>query len=132
MPSLVLTHGWWDRHWLKVCLIALFIWTTVGFVATTNERSTRIDANTEFAVNLRNGLVRSCNDNGNPLREAVQELLEEQIKQSKPSVVAKLFPQIAPEELERLIREQNENKRKIIKKIAPLKCESLYPTTDSE
>lgn len=118
---------WWDKHWLKVCLILLFLWTSLGFFLGYNERSDRIDQVQTFSVELRNGLVASCEKNGNPLREAVQGLLEEEIKQSNPKTIEQFFPQIPPKLLERIIAKTTKHKERVIKEISPLNCEALYP-----
>lgn len=119
--------NWWDRNWIKVALVALFLFTSAGFYRTETERSTRIGDVQQFSVELRNGLVASCEKNGNPLREAVQGLLEEEIKQSNPKTLQQFFPQIPPEVLERIIAKTTEHKEDVIEEIAPLNCEALYP-----
>lgn len=121
---------WWDRHWLKVCLIALFLWTSIGFTVTLNERGDRIDSVQNFSVELRNGLVASCEKNGNPLREAVQGLLEEEIRQSTPETLERFFPQVPPEVLERIIAKTTQHKQRVIEEIEPLSCEALYPKVE--
>lgn len=80
-----------------------------------------------FATDLRDGLVKSCNRNGNPLREAVAKMIREQIKQSSSPEIRRYFPQIPAEELERLIRKQTKSREQTLREIAPVNCAALYP-----
>jgi hypothetical protein len=118
---------WWDRNWLKVCLGALFIWTSLGFVLIQTERSDRVDQAIEFSQDLRTGLIKSCDRNGNPLREAVQRILRQEIAQSQSPLLYEFFPQIPRARLEALIVEQNKERREIIAEIQPVDCAQQYP-----
>lgn len=80
-----------------------------------------------FARDLRDGLVKSCEENGNPLREAVQDQIRHQIEQRETVDYTRFFPTIPPGELERLLEEQNEQDRKTLHRIAPINCAALYP-----
>jgi hypothetical protein len=126
-PGRLIKKSWWDHNWIKVALIALFLWTSVGFYRTETERGSRINDVHQFTVELRNGLVASCEKNGNPLREAVQGLLEEEIKQSNPRTLQQFFPQIPPDVLESIISKTRLHKQQVIEEIEPLNCEALYP-----
>jgi hypothetical protein len=128
-PKRLVRKTWWEHNWIKVALAALFIWTTVGFVKVEIEKADRVNAVQQFSVELRNGLVASCEKNGNPLREAVQGLLEEEIKQSNPQTLRTFFPQIPPGVLERIIKRTTLHKNRVIEEIEPLNCEALYPAT---
>jgi hypothetical protein len=77
--------------------------------------------------NLREGLIRSCERNGNPLREAVIDQLEGEIQQSKAFDYSEFFPSVPPERLHTLIREENQRMRGYIEQIQPVDCPSLYP-----
>lgn len=131
-PRRLIRRTWWQAHWIKVCLIFLFLWTSLGFFMIQDERTDRIDDVTNFSVELRNGLVASCAKNGNPLREAVQGLLEEEIKQSDPDVIQEFFPQVPPEVLQNIIDKQIAHKEEVIEEIEPLNCEALYPRVEVE
>lgn len=126
-----LTHkkspGWWDRNWLKVCLVALFGWTSLGFYLGANEHTARVDQAIDFSQDLRSGLVSSCDKNGNPLREAVQRILENEIEQSQSPILHEFFPQIPSSRLDELIQDANKERREIIAEIAPVNCEKQYP-----
>jgi hypothetical protein len=76
-----------------------------------------------FSLELRRGLVRSCERNGNPTREAVRSLIEEQIRNSESPVVRQLFPQIPTA----LIEVQIAADRERLKEVAPVDCAHLYP-----
>lgn len=75
---------------------------------------------------LRAGLIEGCKTNGNPLRAAVRGILEDEIAQSESADLEKFFPQIPPEELEKLIREQNEKREERIAQLQPVNCEAQY------
>lgn len=126
-PGRVPRKSWWGHNWIKVALVLLFVWTTIGFYKVEQEKSNRINAVQNFSVELRNGLVASCEKNGNPLRTAVQGMLEEEIKQTNPKLLREFFPQIPPEMLERIVNKQRARKEEVIKEIAPINCEALYP-----
>ncbi len=79
-----------------------------------------------FATQLRNGLVASCEKNGNPLREAVQRMLREQIQRSEKTP-ASFFPNIPRAVFNKLIADQTAADRATIRRIRPLNCASLYP-----
>jgi hypothetical protein len=79
-----------------------------------------------FSTDLRDGLVKSCEKNGNPLREAVQTILQEQIEQSERTPRS-FFPDIPPDVFDRLIEEQRERNEEIIERIEPVDCPALYP-----
>jgi hypothetical protein len=80
-----------------------------------------------FGEDLRDGLIRSCERNGNPLREAVIDQLEGEIEQSKIVDYSEFFPSVPPERLDALIREENQRIRGYIEQIQPVDCPSLYP-----
>jgi hypothetical protein len=90
-------------------------------------RNENIEEVATFQSELRNGLVASCERNGNPLREAVQGMLREQIKRSDPATIRRYFPQIPDAELDRLLREQKQADLATIHRIAPVDCSDLYP-----
>lgn len=81
----------------------------------------------DFANDLRDGLIKSCDKNGNPLREAVQKMLRDDIEQSKSPVIRRFFPYIPSGELERLIQAETKSDEATIRAIAPVDCASLYP-----
>lgn len=104
--------------------IVLFIAVIGGALWLLNTRNSDLSG---FATDLRNGLVKSCERTGNPLREAVQKMLRDQIRQSNPAEIRRFFPQIPAAELERLIAEQITRDRTTIRQIAPVDCSNLYP-----
>jgi hypothetical protein len=80
----------------------------------------------DFAHQLRSGLIQSCDTNGNPLREVVQDILQEQIDSSN-RLSPSYFPGIPVAQFHRLVREQREANEMKIKKIAPINCASAFP-----
>lgn len=85
-----------------------------------------VEVHSADANRLREGLVESCERNGNPLRKTVQDILRDQIKQSESPLLARFFPQIPKADLDRLIAAQNELRRERIQQIAPVDCQALY------
>lgn len=79
------------------------------------------------AVQLREGLVRSCQRNGNPLRKAVQRQIRERIQQREHLDFTRFFPNVPPGELNRLLAQENRADRVSLKQIAPIDCKRLYP-----
>lgn len=106
-----------------VLSVFLFVAVIGGgiYLATNQSTSTK-----DFSTELRDGLVASCESNGNPLREAVQAMLRDQIRRSK-NTPPEFFPDIPPAVFERLVSEQIRANRARIAQIAPLDCASLYP-----
>jgi uncharacterized membrane protein len=107
-----------------VLSIFLFLLVAGGGIYLVTAQSTKAE---DFSSELRDGLVASCESNGNPLREAVQKMLRDDIAQSRSPVLRRLFPQVPRAELDALIRADNEADRATIESIAPVDCASLYP-----
>lgn len=89
------------------------------------------EENEQFSVDLHDGLVKSCEENTNPLREAVTARFEQENAQSKifleTGEYAKYFPNVPQEELDAVIGKQIRQNEKYIKTIKPVNCEALYP-----
>lgn len=109
-----------------IALLALTVGGGIGIGSYLYVRNQQIEENQQFSDELRDGLVASCERNGNPLREAVQKMLREQIRASEQTPPS-FFPNIPPEVFEALIRERIAANRQIIHQIAPVDCASLYP-----
>lgn len=107
-------------------LLALMVCGGIGLGSYLYVRSQQIEETQQFGDELRNGLVASCERNGNPLREAVQKMLREQIQSSKRTP-PEFFPNIPPAVFKALIRDRVQANREIIDQIAPVDCASLYP-----
>lgn len=103
--------------------VVLFLGGIAGAGYLLNARS---DDAARFASELRNGLVKSCEQNGNPLRRAVQRMLHEQIRSSEQTP-ATYFPNIPPAVFKMLVKRQIKADRETIHQIAPVSCSSLYP-----
>jgi hypothetical protein len=72
-------------------------------------------------------LVENCEKNGNPLREAVQQVLREEIKQTEnKTLLHEFFPQISEKHLDEVIEESVKRKQKTIRRIAPVDCQKAY------
>jgi uncharacterized membrane protein len=104
--------------------VFLFVAMAGGTVYLLTSKS---DDNADFSTELRNGLVESCEVNGNPLREAVRHQINEQIQQREQLDYARFFPNIPTAELKLLLDQQTEADRERLKEIAPVNCASLYP-----
>ena len=75
---------------------------------------------------IRTGLVKGCEQNGNPLRLAVRDVLQDQVDQSRSGNLERFFPQIPPERLAALIRDANVQRLEAIRSLAPVDCDALY------
>lgn len=75
---------------------------------------------------LRHGLIHSCEVNGNPIREAVQGVLRQELKRSDPETIRKFFPQIPEAELNHLLESQMDQIRAQIEKLNPVDCSAQY------
>lgn len=109
-------RGWWGRYKGTVAFVALIAVTVAGFFYVQS-----------FSTALRDGLVKSCEQNGNPLREAVSGQLQYQLTQSHSFDYSLFFPTIPPRQLHELIHMQNQQVRAELDTIHPVDCESLYP-----
>ena len=109
-------------------LIAVMLLAAATTFAFLYLRSQQVEQVETFNQELRNGLIASCEKNGNPLREAVQSLLRTQIKNSQNlKQLERFFPQIPPPELRTLTERQVDANQKLLHEIDPLDCEKIYP-----
>lgn len=76
-----------------------------------------------YNADLRQTLVESCEDNGNPLRETVRSLLRERIRGAESPLVATLFPQVPRS----LVEAQIAADQRRLREVAPVDCEARYP-----
>lgn len=106
-----------------IAFAASFVVVAVIAISNANSTAQRVAASQEQINSI---LTRSCQDNGNPLRMAVQQMLRDQIEQSHSAQLERFFPQIPPKQLHKLIREANQKRRQEIRTIAPVDCEALY------
>lgn len=83
----------------------------------------------DFANELRDGLVASCEKNGNPLREGLQEEKEADIEEAEhppPAILEVLH--ITAERAIALARPKIRKLRRDVRtRYAPVDCASLYP-----
>jgi hypothetical protein len=97
-----------------IVALALFGWTTLR----TNN----------FSEELRDGLVASCKQNGNPLREYLREEAKAEIAEAKSFDYEEFFPNVPPERLHALIAQEIADAREALSTtLAPLDCDGLYP-----
>lgn len=122
------------KRWLIsfiVSVAAAIIVVTIMSVVTKDEARDSKDVANAAAVTsteLIEAIVESCENNGNPLREVVQEGLNEQIVQSQnEKLYEEFFPEADPAKLDRLIQAQVREYEKRLKKIEPLNCAKQYP-----
>lgn len=116
-------RGWWYRYAGSVAFGLLILISAGGFFAIDDTA----DEVAQFAVDLRNGLVNSCEQNGNPLREFVIEQAREKIHQSHETDYSVFFPNVDPQVLHDAIHAQNQRTFRLLQTIQPVDCEALYP-----
>lgn len=83
-----------------------------------------------FSIELRNGLVKNCEENGAPIRDAIQAIILQDIKESTrltPDETAALFPNFPPDELKQLLKENLEAKKALLASVPDVNCEQIYP-----
>lgn len=80
------------------------------------------------AHKLQEAQVETCETSGNPIRETLSEILEEQIKESHSPFVGKLEEalELSHNEVEEIISAQNKQREKRLKQIKPYDCEQLF------
>jgi hypothetical protein len=94
----------------------------------------------DFAIDVRDNIVDSCNTSGNSIRATVRSLLEEDIAEAKEEIFQSqnfpksYFPGIPSDKFDELIAQGvDRNEKKITKKEkqieanAPVNCEDRYP-----
>ena len=114
--------------WLVGAAIVLLCVATLGIsvvIAVVNAHDQASSAG-ETAHTTQRILIRSCRDNGNPLRMAVREMLQDEIKQSHSPFIYKAFPQFSHRRLNRKIGQANRTRRKLIRQIKPVDCSATY------
>jgi hypothetical protein len=81
----------------------------------------------DYSTELRNGLVASCERNGNTVRAVLQKRIEREIENGERFNYSEFFPNVPPDVLAELIKEQREESRKELKEIEPVDCAAQYP-----
>lgn len=114
------------KHWVVVTIIGLVILCAALVVFAVVQANNKALIAAQNQAQINEALVRSCEDNGNPLRMAVQQMLRDQINQSHSTNLERFFPQIPPRKLHRLIHQANEKRRQEIRSIRPVDCNALY------
>lgn len=123
---------------LKWALIRFFIslaaaLVSVGiFLALTKEEAKegKQEATAAAVTNqeLIEAIVESCEDNGNPLREVLQNSLQREIAQAKNTeLYRQFFPDVDPKELDRVIAKQVKIAQRELRRIEPVNCKNQYP-----
>ena len=112
---------------LLLITVVLMVAAAIYQFLVVNPDSARIQDQLRDSQNaIHAGLVQNCEENGNPLRVAVQQILQDQIDQSHAVNLEKFFPQIPASQLHRLIHQQNQRRRSEIRQIAPVDCEHAF------
>lgn len=107
------------KVWIILFVAALATAVTLAVVIVVRESG--------YSRALHEAQVENCEDNGNPLRKAVQQVYREEIKQSEnKDLLHEFFPQISPKKLDEVIEESIDKKRLIIRRIAPIDCQKAY------
>lgn len=115
---------------VKVAIIGLLVvlaLSGVALAAFLYMKGAEVEQNSKFSREVNDALIRSCEKNGNPLREVVRGIIEDEIKQSKEADLTKFFPQFPPSELEKLVKKQNRQRHSRMQEIKPLNCDDQYP-----
>jgi hypothetical protein len=79
-----------------------------------------------FNHRIRRALVYNCERYANPLREAVQKMIQNEIDQSHSPLIHELFPKFDPAALDKLVKEENERRHKSMKEVAPQDCVAVF------
>jgi hypothetical protein len=109
--------GFVKREWPVIAWVISFVLIAYAIV----EVST-------FSGDLRNGLVQSCEDNGNPLREYLRDEARSEITEARSFNYEEFFPNVPPSTLDALLREEIADAREALNTtLAPLPCNDLYP-----
>lgn len=76
---------------------------------------------------LRADIVKSCEKNGNPLREVLQDQLRQNLEFSQnPELVKLIFPASDPSKLDALIKKGIVQTKHQLKVIAPVNCAKTF------
>lgn len=115
------------KKWIKYFVWSLVVLAAVLAFYAINSKDEAQKA-TGLTTEVIEAIVKSCEDNGNPLREVLQEEIEENKEQSEnKELLEEYFPNADPEKLDRLLVEQIEKYEERLDKIEPLDCQSKYP-----
>lgn len=80
------------------------------------------------AEDLRQGLIKGCRKNGNPIRAALRQNARQQIEQDRNTALfQQLLPSLTPDELHSLIHKTIAESQRQIRQFHPLDCKALYP-----
>lgn len=128
---------------LPLLVSALLITTLVGLgrvgnvadeAKTNSENNTRLLHTTAkllhrtagLAKALHDGLVESCQRNGNPLRQIVKERIQRELAQTSISRIQEFFPTLPRARLEALLEKSRAQNLKDIAALAPVPCKNQY------
>jgi hypothetical protein len=107
--------GFLKREWPVIAWLVSFTLIAIGIFQVSN-----------FQENLRDATVGGC-ERQNEVREALRSQLTSEIRESQAVDSRKIFPNVPPEELQRLIRESNERLREQRARIPDADCQAIYP-----
>jgi len=103
-------------------VLSLVLLLAVGGISVfllANQTTTTAD----FSSELRDGLVESCELNGDPLRAAVRNLLREQIRNTESPLIKELFPTLPQSFIDMRVAALHQR----LAEVKPVVCNDLYP-----
>lgn len=107
------------RFVMPYLVVALSITTGASLYTAINART--------FAGELRDGLVASCERNGNTLREVLREEQRAAITDPRDPRIRQLFPDQPQAVLNAIVAQGNSEHRTRLRKLRPVDCPSQYP-----
>jgi hypothetical protein len=82
------------------------------------------------------GLIASCEQNGNPLRNAIQLIILDDIQQTQSLIGseegAQLFPAVPPRQLNAFLRGSVRDNRRILATIPDVDCQATFAVDEEE
>lgn len=109
---------------IAVCVLIVAIGAPLLAVRVTDQLSEK-----EAVILIRDSIVRSCEKNGNTLRKALVQNIEDQIQRTKGNVklTIKFFPSIPPATLRNLTQDQIDSLREQQRRVGPINCPVQFP-----
>lgn len=107
------------RFVMPYLVVALSITTAASLYTAINART--------FAGDLRDGLVASCEKNGNTLREVLREEQLAALTDADDPRIRAILPNVPHSVIVAIVRQGNREHRERLRKLRPVDCPSQYP-----
>jgi len=131
----------WIRRYLPenpsrfVMPYLVILLTLVAILSAFDARNRSTDVQ-RFSEDLRMGLIASCEQNGSPLRNAIQLIILDDIQQTQAFIGTKegsqLFPTVPPRQLDALLRDTVRDNRRILATIPDVDCQATFAVDEDE